>query len=431
MLRFALPVCIGQLLQQLYNMADAWVIGRFADNAAFAAVSTMGIVTFLIIGFCAGMSVGGSVIISRYFGAGDDENLSRSIHTNYLMAVFVSAAATAAGVLLTPHILEWIGTPAQVMPYASAYLTIYFGGITTVVFYNTGTAVMRALGDSLHPLYYLAACTSINILLDLLLVACPLFRWGVSGAALATVISQGISALLCIHSQLRQTGPQKLDPQKLRLHPPMIKEVIRLGLPSGLQNAALTLGNLTVQKNINSFGTYAMAGFGAYVKIESLVFVPIMAMSQTLPTFISQNLGAGKPERAKAGAVFGTVSCIISAEIFGLLATAFSPFLLQIFIHDPQSLAFGILHSHIVPLFYFLLAFAHCSTGILRGCGKSFLPMLNMFTFWCVGRIAYVTIAVSLRPVFTTISWAYPIAWGASDLTFLWMLWRENRRLQM
>lgn len=421
-LSFALPICIGQFLQMLYNLADAWVIGNFADNNAFAAVSTMGTLVFLIVGFCSGLSVGGSVVISRYYGAKDPGNVSKAIHTNYLMAILVSIAATVTGLILTPHILLWIDTPQKVIPYASAYLKIYFGGVSTVIFFNIAMSVMRALGDSIHPLYYLAVSSFLNIFLDLLFVAHPAFRWGVTGAALATVISQGFSALLCILRQCRMEGMARLDFREIHFYPRMLSEVVKLGLPSGLQNAVLTIGNLVVQKNINAFGTYAMSGFGAYVKIESVVFLPILSMSLSLPTFISQNLGARQYERAKKGARFCTIFGVSLAEIIGILTYIFAPQLICIFTQEPEAIRFGVIHSHIVPLFYFLLAFAHCSAGIMRGCGKAFIPMLNMLAFWCFGRIIYVTIAVRIRPEFSTISIGYPLVWGLSDIIFLILL---------
>jgi len=425
-LKFSIPIFFGQLLQMLYNLADAWVIGKFADNNAFAAVSTMGIVTFLIIGFCMGLSVGGSVVISRYFGAGDKKNVSSAIHTNYLMAAIFSVAATAVGLLLTPHLLRWIGTPAQVMPYALTYLTIYFGGVSTVIFFNVSMSVMRALGDSLHPLCYLAVSSALNIFLDLLFVAHPAFRWGVAGAAAATVISQGVSALLCILRQCLIRDYTGLDIRRIRFLPHMMREVVGLGLPSGIQNAVLTVGNLVVQKNINAFGAHAMSGFGAYVKIESVVFLPILSMSMSIPTFVSQNLGAAKYERAKKGASFSIVFGLITAEAVGIFTYFFAEPLLRIFTTDPSAIKFGLIHSHIVPPFYFLLAFAHCAAGVMRGCGKAVIPMVNMLAFWCVGRIIYVTVAVSLHPVFQSISWAYPLAWGLSDIVFLYCLLKTD-----
>ena len=306
-LAFAIPLFLGQLLQQLYNMVDAWVIGNFADNDAFAAVSSTGTVVFLIIGFFSGIATGGGVVISRYFGARDEDNVSKAVHTNFLMGLIASAIGTVAGLILAPHLLVWLGTPDSVMPHALRYLQIYFGGVSTVILYNICMSIMRALGDSIHPLYYLLFSSIVNIGLDLLFVAHPAFHWGVTGAAAATVISQGLSVILCLFRMCRIKDYTRLDFKKLHYHSHMMKKVLYQGLPAGIQNAVITVGNLVIQKNINSFGAYAMSGMGAYSKIEGFVFLPIMSMAMALPTFVSQNLGARQYHRAKKGAVFYSI----------------------------------------------------------------------------------------------------------------------------
>lgn len=234
-LAFTIPLFLGQLLQQFYNMVDAWVIGNFADNNAFAAVSSTGTIVFLIIGFFAGIATGGGVIISRYFGAQDGENVSKAVHTNFLMGLIASIIGTAAGLFLAPHLLVWMGTPDSVMPHALSYLQIYFGGVSTVIMYNICMSIMRALGDSIHPLYYLLFSSIVNILLDLLFVAHPAFHWGVAGAAVATVISQGLSVILCLFRMCRLKDYTRLDFRKIRYHAWMMKQVLHQGLPSGIQ----------------------------------------------------------------------------------------------------------------------------------------------------------------------------------------------------
>ena len=303
---FALPMLLGQFLQQLYNMADAWVLGNFADNGAFAAVSSGGNLTFLIIGFFNGIAVGGGVVISRYYGAGDEENVARAIHTTFLFGVIASVLSTAAGLLLVPQLLVAMNTPDTVLPYSLIYFRIYFGGVFTVILYNICMAVMQSLGDSLHPLYYLMISSVLNMGLDLLFVA--VFRWGVAGAAAATVITQGFSFLLCLRRMCRVKDFTRLDLRRLRLYPGLLPQILRQGLPTGVQNAVISVGNIVIQSNINSFGEFAMSGHGAYVKLEGLVFLPIMSMSMALPTFISQNLGARQYDRAKKGAAFGILS---------------------------------------------------------------------------------------------------------------------------
>lgn len=421
---FALPMFLGQLLQQLYNLADAWVIGNFADNDAFAAVSTGGSLTVLIIGFFNGIAMGGGVIISHYFGAKDEENVVRSIHTEFLFGLAASVLCTAVGLLLTPAILSAIDTPDSVLPYSLTYFRIYFGGVSTIILYNICMSIMRALGDSVHPLYYLIFSSVLNVVLDLLFVA--VLPWGVAGAAWATVLSQGISVLLCLWRMCRLPDYTRLDFRKLRLHPDIMSAVIRQGLPSGVQNSVISIGNLVVQRNINSFGAFAMSGQGAYAKVEGLVFLPITSMSMALATFISQNLGARQYDRAKKGAAFGIVSGMVMAELFGVVFFLCAPYALGLFVDEPEAIAFGTIQARTVSFFFCLLAFSHCAAGVLRGCGKSFVLMITMLMFWCGVRIVYVTFALKVFPVFSTISWAYPLTWSLSSILFLVFLLKSD-----
>ena len=378
---FALPMLLGQFLQQLYNMADAWVLGNFADNGAFAAVSSGGNLTFLIIGFFNGIAVGGGVVISRYYGAGDEENVARAIHTTFLFGVIASVLSTAVGLLLVPQLLVAMNTPDTVLPYSLIYFRIYFGGVFTVILYNICMAVMQSLGDSLHPLYYLMISSVLNMGLDL---------------------------------------------RRLRLYPGLLPQILRQGLPTGVQNAVISVGNIVIQSNINSFGEFAMSGHGAYVKLEGLVFLPIMSMSMALPTFISQNLGARQYDRAKKGAVFGILSGVAVAELIGLLFLAAASPALGAFVDQPEAIRFGSIHARTVAPFFCMLAFTYCAGGVLRGCGRSFVPMITMLAFWCCVRVTYVTLAVRAFPVFQTISWAYPLTWTLSSIVLLVFLLRSD-----
>ncbi len=420
LIAFAIPLFLGQLLQQLYNMADAWVVGNFADNDAFAAVSLSGNVTFLIVGFFNGIAIGGGVVISRYFGAKDREMIGQSIHTNFLFGILASVVSTVAGLLLVPVLLGWMKVPDSVMPDALTYFRIYFGGVSTVIMYNICMAIMRALGDSLHPLYYLMLSSAVNVALDLVFVAG--FHWGVGGAAIATVLAQGLSVALCIIRMLRVRDDTRLDVRRLRIYPSVLAEVIRQGLPTGVQNCVISIGNMVIQANINSFGAYAISGHGAYGKLEGLVFMPIMAMAMALPTFVSQNLGAGAYERARRGSYIGVLIGCAIAELMGFLFYAFAPWGLRLFVQAPEALEFGTIHAQTVSLFFFVLAFSHCTSGVLRGCGKSFVPMLTMLICWCGIRIIYVTLALQVFPTYRTIAWAYPITWTLSSIAFVLFL---------
>ena len=424
MLLFAVPLFFGQLLQQLYNMVDAWVIGNFADNDAFAAVSSAGSMTFLIVGLFNGIAIGGGVIISKYFGAKDKENVVKAIHTNFLFGILASVAATVAGLVLMPHILVWMKTPESVIHNSLTYFTIYFASVSTVIMYNICMSIMRALGDSIHPLYYLIFSSVVNVVLDLLFVA--VFHWGVAGAAIATAIAQGMSVILCLRRMCSIDDYTRLDFHKLHFYKDMMLEVIKQGLPTGIQNAVISIGNLTVQTNINSFGAYAMAGVGAYSKIEGFVFLPIMSMSMSLPTFVSQNLGAGKESRAKKGTIFGVIMGMITAELMGVLIYLTAPSMLRFFVDTAESITFGSIHARVTAPFFFLLAFSHCAAGSLRGCGKAFIPMATMLAFWCGVRVIYVTSILKVIPQFQMISWAYPLTWTLSSVVFLIVLLKMN-----
>ncbi|MDO5407158.1 MAG: MATE family efflux transporter [Eubacteriales bacterium] len=423
-LAFAIPLFLGQLLQQLYNMADAWVVGNFADNDAFAAVSMATHISFLIIGFFNGIAIGGGVVISRYFGAKNETETERAIHTNFLFGIAASVISTVVGVLLVPHILVWMHTPDSVMPDALTYFRIYFAGVSTIIMYNICMAIMRALGDSLHPLYYLIFSSLVNVVLDLVFVAG--MKLGVGGAAIATVISQGLSAILCMIRMCRVKDYTALSFRKLHFHKNILSQVIRQGLPSGVQNSVISIGNLVVQANINSFGAYAISGHGAYSKVEGLVFLPIMSMSMALPTFISQNLGAGEYDRAKKGAAFGIISGMVMAELVGVLLYFGCGQALQIFVDTPEAIKYGTIHGHIVTMFFCLLAFSHCAAGVMRGCGKSMVPMVVMLLCWCGIRIVYVTVALRIVNEFRMISWAYPLTWTLSSLAFLVFLRKSD-----
>lgn len=421
---FAVPIFLGQLLQQLYNVADAWVVGNFADNNAFAAVASSGSLVFLIIGFFNGVAIGGGVVISHYFGAKDKKSVQCAIHTNFLFGLISSAAATVLGLLVLPYLLKLMKIPEEVMPESFTYFQIYIAGVTTVIMYNICMSIMRALGDSLHPLYYLMISSVINVILDLVLVAG--FHMGVKGAAIATVFSQGISMVMCVIRMCRENDDIRLDFRKLKYNGRMMRDVLRQGVPSGIQNSVISIGNIVIQTNINSFGAYAMSGSGAYSKIEGFVFLPIMSMSMALPTFVSQNIGAGNYQRAKKGARFGIVSGMVMAELVGIIFYIGCPAALRLFVDSAKAIEFGVIHARTVSLFFFLLAFSHCAAGVLRGCGKSVIPMAAMLVFWCGVRIVYVTAALKIIPQFQMIARAYPLTWSLSSVVFIVSLWRMD-----
>ena len=422
LIAFAIPLFFSQLLQQLYNMADAWVVGNFATNDAFAAVSMAGNLTFVIIGLFNGIAIGGGVVISRYFGAKDEEQTNLAIHTNLLFGIAASVLSTAFGLLLVPSLLKLMNTPDSVMPDALDYFNIYFAGVSTVIMYNTCMAIMRAVGDSVRPLYYLMISSVVNVILDLVFVAG--FGWGAGGAAIATVIAQGLSVGLCLVRMLSGKDAIKIRISSFTLNKDAMAKIIRQGLPGGIQNTVNSIGNMVVQSCINTFGAFAISGYGAFHKVEGIAFLPIMSMCMALPTFVSQNLGAGKIDRAKKGAFIGIFMGCVFAQLMGVVIYYVSPYLIGAFVNAPEAIEYGVGHGRTVAYFLFLLAFTHCASGALRGCGKAMIPMITLLVCWCGIRILYVTTALKFFPVFKTISWAYPLTWGLSAVILLVCLLR-------
>lgn len=417
MLMFAMPVFLGNVFQQLYNTFDAWCVGNYIGDNALAAVSSSGSLIFMMIGFFNGVAMGAGVIIAKFFGARDYKAMDRAIHTAIALGLVTGVVLTVVGVGMTPAILRWMDTPEDVFPESVAYFRYYFWGSVFVVMYNMFVGILQAVGDSQHPLYYLIFSTFVNIVLDMLFVA--VMGLGVASAAVATTVSQGVSAVLCFWHMLRVDAPYRIRISQIRFHKESFLQIVRYGLPSGVQNSVIALANVFVQTNINSFGKYAMAGCGSYSKLEGFTFLPVTCFAQTLSTFVGQNLGAGNHDRVKKGVVFGTVCSCTMAEGIGILSYVFAPQLIGFFSESPEAISFGTQHMRTICLFYFLLAFSHCIAGVMRGAGKAMVPMYTMLACWCVIRMSYISIAVKLVNKLTTISWAYPLTWSLSSILFL------------
>ncbi len=417
MLLFALPVFLGQVFQQLYNTFDAWCVGNYIDDNALAAVSSSGSLIFMMVSFFNGVAMGAGVIIARAFGAKQYDTMSKAIHTAIAFGLVAGLVLTIAGVALTPTILKWMGTPPEVLPQSIIYFRYYFYGALFAVMYNIFVGILHAVGDSKHPLYYLIFSTFINIVLDMLFVA--VMGLGVGSAAIATTIAQGVSALLCFRHLVCIDAPFRVSIRKIRFHRESFVQIIRYGLPSGVQNSVIALANVFVQTNINSFGKAAMAGCGSYSKLEGFAFLPVSCFTQALSTFVGQNLGAGLHNRVKKGVFFGVVCSCVMAELIGGLSYIFAPQLISSFSETADAINFGTQHMRTICLFYFLLAFSHCIASVMRGAGKATIPMFTMLACWCVFRVTYISIAVKFINKLTTISWAYPITWTLSSSIFL------------
>ena len=415
---FALPIFLGNLFQQLYNTADSLIVGNFLGSNALAAVSSSGNLIFLMVGFFNGIAMGAGVVIARYYGAKEFDRVRKSVHTTIALGIAAGIVLTVAGTILTSRILVWMGTPADVLPESTTYFRIYFMGSLSFVMYNIFVGILQSVGDSRHPLAYLIFSSVVNVLLDLLFVG--VMGFGVGAAALATILSQLLSALLCLY-RLVYKSPEdyRVILRSIRFDLPMLKQIIANGLPAGFQNSIIAFANVIVQSNINKFGKMAVAGCGAYSKIEGFGFLPITCFSMALTTFISQNLGAKQYGRAKKGARFGNLCSIAMAELVGIFLYLTIPVLVRAFNRTPEVIAYGTAQARTVTLFYFLLSFSHCIAGILRGAGKASVPMFTMLCSWCIIRVTYITVILRLIPDIRMIFWAYPLTWSISSVVFL------------
>jgi putative MATE family efflux protein len=418
LLKFALPLFLGQVFQQMYNMVDALVVGNLCGENALAAVTSTGSLIFLIVGFFGGVYGGVGVVIARCFGAGDEYQVKRAVGTAVAGTLISGAFLTLLGYFGSPVLLRWMDTPAEVMGDAVDYLGIYFLGILFVVLYNSATGIFQAIGDSKRPLYYLIVSSVVNVVLDILFVG-PL-GMGVKGAALATVIAQGLSAALAFFRLSRAEGAWRVTLKGLCLDKELLKEMLRIGLPSGVQNSVIAFANVMVQSSVNVFGSAAMAGNGAFVKLEGFAFIPVNAFGAACTTFVSQNIGARQFDRVKQGAKFSVMFSCGCAAVIGIVFFIFAEPLISLFGKSPDAVAAGVLRAHLCTPFYLFLACSHGIAAVCRGAGYSKVPMYIMLGAWCVLRVTYITIVTNLFHNISLVFAAYPMTWAVSTACFLW-----------
>ena len=393
-------------------------------NDALAAVSATGTLVFLVISLFVGIAAGSSVLISRYFGAQDYDKLEKAIHTNVAFSLAAGVLMTVFGVLFTPWMLKAMGTPEDVMDLSATYIRTFFAGSIGLVLYNGLRGVMQAVGDGKNPLKYLIFCSVLNVVLDIAFIG--LFHTGVGGAALATIISQFLSGLLCLRRLLMTDAEYRVELKKIRFHWPTLKLIVRYGLPSGIQNSVIAIANVVVQANINEFGTMAVAGCGAYSKVEGFAFLPITSFTISLTTFVGQNLGAKEYDRAKKGARFGLWCAILSAELIGVLLYITAPAVIGAFTREPEAIAFGVDKGRICSVFFCLLAASHGLAAVLRGAGKAVIPMISMLAFWCVIRVTFLHFMVPIYHSIATVNWVYPLTWALSTVFLGLYYWRAD-----
>lgn len=416
LISFAMPLMLGMLFQQLYNTADSLIVGNFLGSDALAAVSSSSNLIQLMLGFFMGVSSGAGVVISRYYGARDTGRMQTTIHTLLALGIVSGALLTVLGVTVTPILLRMMGTPETVLPQSISYFRVYFLGSLPSVLYNICRGILQAVGDSRHPLQYLIISSITNVVLDILFVG--VFHWGVASAAAATAISQLVSTVLCLILLMRSERDYRVRLNKMRFDLPALREILQNGVPAGISNCIIAVANVVVQSNINAFGAAAMAGCGAHSRIEGFAFLPVTCFNMALTTFVGQNLGAQKYERVKKGVRIGLSCAVAIAQCIAVAIYIFSPQLIGLFDQNPEVIAYGVMHERTTTPFFFLLAYTHAMAAILRGAGKSTVPMMVMAVCWCVIRVPYVTIAAHLFPVLRSVSTGYPVTWALSSIVF-------------
>ena len=406
---FALPLLAGNIFQQMYNMVDTWVVGKFVSNEAYAAVGSVGPVISLLIGFFMGLSSGAGVVISQYYGAKRHEDVQRAVHTAITMTLIMGVVFTCAGQAMTPYMLRLMKTPENVMPQSEAYLRIYFCGVTGLMIYNMGSGILRAVGDSQRPFYFLVVCAVMNTVLDLVFVLA--LDMGVQGVALATILSQAISAVLVLITLLRTEECIKLRPTQLHLHWNILTKIVRVGIPAAIQMALTSFSNIFVQSYINFFGDNVMSGWTTYAKVDQLLFLPMQSIGLAATTFVGQNLGSHQAERARKGVNRALALAIGTTAVLMVPVLVFAPQIVGFFNSKPEVVEYGTMLIRWMSPFYLFCCFNQIYSGSLRGAGNTKAPMAIMLTCYVAYRQAYMFVMSRVWNEVLPIAMGYATGW--------------------
>ena len=421
-LYFSIPLILGNLFQQMYNTVDSIIVGNYIGSEALAAVGSSGSIINLLIGFCVGASAGAGVVISQYYGAQNKEGVRKAVHTTIAISIVAGLIMTVAGVLLVPVILRMMGTPAEVFKQAVIYLQVYFGGIFFSVIYNMSAGILNAVGNSRRSLLYLIIAAVSNIFLDLLFVV--VLRMGIIGAALATDVSQFISCIFILAFLIRSKEVYRLKIREIRFYDNLLFRILKIGLPTGLQNIVISISNVIVQSSVNSFGAVAMAGFAAYIKIDGFNILPVLSFSMAATTFTGQNIGAGKYDRVKKGMYVSVTMGIIYTILTGILLLMFAPQVIGVFTTRSEVVEYGVYIMKFFCPFYWMLGFLHVMAGTIRGTGKTMQAMAVFLFSLCLFRIAWIWTALRItRKLFGVMS-AYPTSWFVGALIIFVYAWK-------
>lgn len=432
LLIFTFPIMLSSMLQLLFNAADVAVVGKFAGNASLAAVGSTTALINLLTNVFIGLSVGTNVITARHFAAKEEKDVSQTVHTSIFISIIGGIILTIIGIIFAPMILELMGAPRDVLDLAAKYLRIYFLGMTATTLYNFGSAILRAIGDTRRPLIFLIISGIVNVVLNLLLVATPL-NMGVAGVAIATAVSQCISAILVIICLVKEKSSIHLDWKKLKIHKEKLIKILKIGLPAGIQGSLFSLSNVVIQSAVNSFGKIVIAGNSAAANLEGFVYVAMNAFHQSAITFISQNVGAEKYRRVNRIIFISIGSVTAVGIILGGGVTIFGEYLLKIYSSSPDVIDAGMLRLKYICAVYFICGIMDVLVGILRGLGKSITPMIVSLMGACVFRLVWVYTIFQIEQFHTieTIYLSYAISWiltAATHTTVLIILRRQLKK---
>lgn len=430
LLLFFYPLLFGSFFQQLYNTVDAIIVGQFVGKEALSAVGgTTGSLINLFIGFFVGLSSGATVIISQYYGGKKEKEVEKAVHSAIALALAAGAVIMVVGIIGAPTALIAMKTPKDLLPYSVLFIRIYFLGTIPNLFYNIGAGILRAIGDSKRPLYFLIASVFINVLLDFIFVIG--FKLGVAGVGIATVISQIFSAVLVCRALIKTTGSYRLSLRKIRFHSEILRRIIHIGLPAGLQSLMYSISNVVIQSNINRFGTDTIAAWTAYGKIDGLFWMTMGAFGISITTFVGQNYGAGKSDRVRKGVRQCLFLAITISVLLSTVLYSFGIYVLQLFTKDAAVMSKGLDIIHFMIPAYFTYVCVEILSGALRGMGNSLIPMILTCFGICILRIVWVFVVIPLQADFKTVITCYPLTWACTSILFIiyYLFYIKRKRL--
>jgi MATE efflux family protein len=423
-LLFSVPLILGNLLQQLYNTADSIIVGNFLGSNALAAVGSSGSPIYLLIGFSQGVAVGAGVVVSQYLGAKDKKETRIAVHTSLAIAAILGLILTVGGIAVSRTLLVWMNTPDEVLGDAVTYMKLYFGGVLFSVIYNMAAGILNAAGNSRRSVLYLACASITNIILDLVFIAG--LKMGVAGAAIATDISQLVSCVLSLRFLMKVDADYKVELSSVRPDKRMTSRIIRIGLPTGIQNMVISFSNVLVQSSVNSYGAAAMAGFAAYMKIDGFNILPVTSFSMAATTFVGQNYGAGNLKRVKKGTWVTLAMGVLYTLCTGTLLLAFQNPIMHLFTSDETVVSFGCIAMHYFCPFYFLLSILHGMAGAVRGTGHSVPPMVVLLVSLCLFRVVWIQFVLPFFSGIEGVFVLYPVSWALGAVLMVLYAWKGS-----